>query len=83
MQFHANYFKEINKYLAPHFLYDSIGNIQDIKQPLLISPADQSILMSYFWKMDANRVTTLDFYAKIRQHITDLQQQIQEEITKD
>lgn len=50
-----NYFEKINTVLAPHFIYDSIGNITGIRQPLNLKNEEKNIVKSYLWKLQVNR----------------------------
>lgn len=52
MQFQKNYFKEINKYIAPYFQYDEKGNIVKIETPLMLDESDKKILKSYLLKIE-------------------------------
>lgn len=79
-QFHANYFKEINDVLAPNFVFDEKGNIVDFKQNVKISEKDRNILLSYFWKINANRLFLKEHYKDIRKNILKVIDRIDKEI---
>ena len=77
MQFHENYFKEINSFIAPNFQYGEKGNILGFKQPINLSEKDRKILFSYFWEIDANRKFVLSFYEQIDTNIKALKKRIE------
>lgn len=72
MQFQENYFKEINAYLAPNFTFDEKGNIVGIDLPLNLPASEKKILLSYLWKIQANRNFILYFYADVENKINQL-----------
>lgn len=80
MQFHKNYFKEINQILSPHFVYDEKGDIINIETPLTLNKIEKNILMSYLLKIEFNRRFTLKFYQKVENKIQDLEQRITKEL---
>jgi len=80
MQFHENYFKELNQHIAPSLQYDSTGSIVGLQQPTNINEKDKKILLSYLWKVDANRKFLLTFYTQIEEKINALKAQIVEEL---
>lgn len=80
MQFHRTYFKEINKMLAPNFIFDVNGNIIKVKTPILLSEADKNVMLSYLVKIQINRLTILSFYDKVKKHIKDLEIRIDQEL---
>jgi len=79
MQFHENYYKEINDFISPNFNYDEKGNITGIEQPINLSKEDKKRLLSYLWKIDANRNFALGFYEQIENNIKELKKKIDEE----
>lgn len=78
MQFHENYFKEINDYLAPYFQYGPNGNIIGMSLPIEKSLKEQNKILSYFWKIRENRAFILDFYAQIELDINSLIKKIEQ-----
>lgn len=80
LQFHKNYFKDFNRILSPHFQFDSIGKIQTIKTPIVLSPKDQNLLLSYLWKINLNRQFILTIYADVKKKIGLLKKSIDKEI---
>ncbi len=79
MQFHQNYYKEINELISPNFQYDTKGNIIGIAQPINLSIGDRNRLLSYLWRIDANRNFTLGFYDQIEKSVEKLRKKIEEE----
>ena len=79
MQFHENYYKEINDFISPNFQYDEKGNIIGIEQPINLSKDDKNKLLSYLWKIDANRNFILGFYEQIKKNIKELKKKIEKE----
>lgn len=82
LQFQENYFKEINGVIAPHFSYDQKGNIIGMELPLTLSTAERNILLSYLWKIQANRNFILQSYDEIERKITELREMIEDELDK-
>jgi len=79
MQFTENYYKDINNFIAPNFQYNENGDIVGIKQPLHLNEEDKNILLSYLWKIDANRNFVLAFYDDIEKNILALKDKIENE----
>ncbi len=79
MQFHENFYKEINNFIAPNFQFDEKGNIVGIEQPISIAKEDKNKLLSYLWKIDANRHFALAFYQQIENNIQKLRKDIEKE----
>ena len=79
-QFQENYFLEINRLLAPHFVFDAVGNIVDIEMPLRISEEERKILLAYLWKIQINRRFILYYYASMEEKIQAIRKRIQAEL---
>ncbi len=62
MQFHENYFYEVNEILSPAFKLDSSGNLSGINLPLDLQEIDQKSLSISLWKIQLNRSFILHFY---------------------
>lgn len=77
MQYQENYFKEINKKVAPNFKFDEKGNLVDMDLPLQISKADKNILKSYLWKIEVNRRFVVRFYDQSEEKVTQLKEKIE------
>lgn len=76
MQYHKNYFNEINEILAPNLIFDEKGNLISITTPLELDPMKQNIMLSYLMKIELNRTMVLSFYQKTEEKIKDLEVQI-------
>lgn len=80
MQYHENYFKEINDKIAPNFKFDDKGNLIGLKLPLEIDKEEKNILLSYLWKIQANRYFLLQYYSKTEEKLIRLQKKIKESL---
>ncbi|MFY0627440.1 MAG: hypothetical protein JXR07_14155 [Reichenbachiella sp.] len=80
MQFQENYFFEINKSLAPYFLFDDKKEVVGIDLPLKFSGTEENTLLLYLWKIQRNRVYILDYYSEVENKISKIQFQINEEL---
>lgn len=76
MQFHQSYHNEMSRYLAPNFQYDAKGSIVGLDQPLQLNEKDQNRLLSYLWKIEANRRFLLSYYSNIKKNIEALKKRI-------
>lgn len=79
MQFQQNYYKEINSYISPYFVFDTIGNISKIKTPLRLKPEERNIFLTYLWKIQINRNYILQYYSDMEKKINELIEQIKKE----
>ncbi len=79
MQFQRNYFKEINSYLAPSFMFDEKGHIVNIDLPLNLSESERKIMLTYLWKIQVNRNVMLGFYSDIEDKVNDVLKKIEKE----
>jgi hypothetical protein len=82
MQFHKNYFKEINEELAPHFNIDNDGDITGINLPLKIQENKKNKLLVYLWKIQINRLFILQYYSDIKKKVNELRDNIKIEIER-
>lgn len=80
MQFHKNYFKEINQSLAPNFKIDPNGSIIGIDSPLNIQENEQKKLLLYLWKIQTNRMFIIKAYLGIEKKINKVRENITAEI---
>jgi hypothetical protein len=78
MQFHENYYKEINEELAPNFNIDENGNITGIDLPLKIQKNTKNKLLLYLWKIKTSRVFILQYYTEIEKKINEVRENIKE-----
>ncbi len=82
MQFQESYFKEINGYLAPSFIFDEKGNMTKIDLPLKLSASEKNILLSYLWKIQLNRNFILYFYSDIENKVNEVLVRIEKNQTR-
>jgi len=75
-RFTENYFHRINDAIAPHFYYDSTGNISGIQLPVKIAENERKILKSYFWKIATTKSIRLNSDRSLKQKIGRLRQAI-------
>ena len=80
LQFQENYFKEINRFLAPKFQFDAKGDISGLKLPIKINKSDKNLLLSYLWKIQLNRRFALRYYSEVEGKISALRKEIEEEL---
>jgi len=80
LQFQENYFYEINKLIAPYFIFNSMGNISGIEQPLKINKSERNILLSYLWKIQLNRRFILLSYSEVEVKINKISTAIKKEL---
>jgi hypothetical protein len=50
--------------------------------PLSLSEAEKRILLSYLWKIRANRYFMLSYYTEVQQRIGELQDLIRQELAR-
>lgn len=77
MQFHKNYYKEINEILAPYLVFDNQGKLMDLNRPVQLSVADKNKLLSHFMKIEFNRNMILALYQKTELVLLNLKNQIE------
>lgn len=82
MQYQKNYFENINKKIAPHFKFNDEGVPIGLNLPLDISEAEKNVLLSYLWKMQANRRFLLYYYALTEKKLIALQKKIEKNLNK-
>mgnify|MGYP006266713401 CR=1 FL=1 len=82
LQFQENYFAEINRAVAPHFVYDAQGDIVDMDLPITLPEPERKILLSYLWKIEFNRKFIMYFYDEVNEKIDALQLEIEAELTR-
>lgn len=80
MQFQRSYFKEINNFLAPYFIYDAKGAIIDIERPINLKKEDKNLLLSYLIKIEFNRKYVLHFYNQLEEKVKKLKARIAKEL---
>ncbi len=79
LQFQRNYFREINKIIAPRLRFDREGEIVGMELPMKLSKEEKNIFLSYLWRIKAGRKFILLFYENVIKEIKSLQKMIREE----
>ena len=82
LQFQANYFQDINQFVAPHLEFDALGDITNLNLPLKLSQEEKQIFLSYLSKIEFNRRWILVYYEELKQKITQLRQEIEAELAQ-
>lgn len=82
MQFQRNYFKDFNEIISPFFIFDSKGNIKNIEVPVDINKNQKNLLLTYLYKIKANRIFILQFYSQIENNTKMLIKNIAKELSK-
>lgn len=80
-QYNDNYFKTVNDLLAEKMVFDSLGKLIEIQQPIVLSDKERNILMSYFWRMESNREYRLKYYRIVEEAVEKLIELIDAEIS--
>jgi hypothetical protein len=80
MQFQENYFNEINLFIAPDMEFDSNNNFSGLRTPLKLETDEKKLLLTYLWKIRANRYFVLQYYAEVEQKVDSLRAQIAREL---
>ena len=80
MQFHENYFKEINKSIVPNFNFDENNMVSGANLPLKMPIEEKRIILMYLSKIQGNRNFIMNFYSQIEEKIVEVQKNINQEI---
>lgn len=81
MQYQVSFFHEINNILAPHLIFNEEGNLKGIELPLEISASEKKLLLSYLWKIEANRQFIMHYYyVDIEKKVNDVLTRIEQEL---
>ncbi len=80
MQFHENYFQQINEGFAANFQFDSLNNFSGINQPLIIEEDKKKELLLCLWKIHQNRTFILKIYEGMEEKVKEVQKAILSEI---
>ncbi len=80
MQFHQNYFREINDELAPIFQFDSKQRITGVSSPVNFEENQKKKVLLYLWKIEVNRNFILQYYSEIEKKIDQVHENILNEI---
>jgi len=82
MNFHDNYFKEINNQISPNLIFNKSGEIESIQLPLNVTETQQKKILSYLWKIKNDRIFILSIYTKVLENLLQLQSNIERIKTK-
>ena len=77
MQFHENYFKEINEEIAQNLNIDENGNIIGVDLPLKIQEKVKNKLLLYLREIRTNRVFILTYYKELEKKINEVRENIE------
>ncbi|MCB9185554.1 MAG: hypothetical protein H6601_02270 [Flavobacteriales bacterium] len=80
LQFQENYFKEINYTLSQHFQFNENGNIIGITTPMKVDAEKEKLLLTYIWKIKANRNFILPIYSNVKAKVEAIRADIEKEI---
>jgi len=80
LQFQANYFKAINRAIAPHFVLDDKLNPAGLRRPVKLPEDQKKILLAYLWKIKINRNFILKFYQEVKTKVEETKRAIKEEV---
>lgn len=80
MQFHENYFPQINQALGPDIQFNEADGPWGINLPLSLSESEKNVLWLYLWRMQLNRQFILNYYNEIEAKIDRVHQNILKEI---
>lgn len=65
MQFHTNYYKELNNIISLHFDFDQLGVIKRVNVPINIDKEEKNTFLTYLWKIETNRKFILSYYSEV------------------
>lgn len=75
-QFHQNYYHKINETLAKGFVFTPEGKIVGIDTTKKIEENEKRLVLSYLWKIKANRTFTLAQYEVAKLKVEELSKSI-------
>lgn len=80
LQFQENYFKEINNSISRNLQFNEDKLITGINLPLNIGQDEEKTILTYLWKIQANRNFILQYYSEVESKIEKLRTEIKKEI---
>lgn len=80
LQFHENYFKDINNAFSQNLQFNEDKQITGIELPLNIGQKEEKLLLTYLWKIQSNRNFILQYYSEVEEKIELLRTEIRKEI---
>lgn len=78
-QYHRTHYKTINEILTPYMIFDSDGNLIEIKQPSQISITQKNALLNALWSISMNRTFCIRNYKAVQEKIKELMDRIDKE----
>ncbi len=82
LQFQENYFQEINNSISQNFQFNEDKQIIGINTPLKLEPDKEKIILTYLWKIQANRNFILQYYSEVKRKIEKLRIEIKNELKR-
>ena len=80
MQFHRNYYQDINRIISPYFIINDEKNLVGMDLSLELSIEDEKLLLSHLWRIVNNRSFVLQYYIDVESKIVELRKDIQKEL---
>lgn len=80
MRTYSNYYRPINDMLSKYMVFDTNGQLIEIKQPLDLPETKKKEILSYLWRIEYNRKYKLGRYSLIQEKMKALIQHIEEEL---
>ena len=77
-QFQKNYFHKINDILAPYLLFHENIHLSGIRSPLQLSERERNLILSYLFKIEANRRLILSYYPDVQENIQKVREAIED-----
>ncbi len=82
LQLQENYFKEINEPISRNLKFNEDKLIIGINLPLNIGQDEEKTILTYLWKIQANRNFILQYYSEVEGKIENLRAEIRKEIKR-
>jgi hypothetical protein len=80
LQFHENYFKEINYILSQNLQFNQDKQITGINIPLELEKDKEKLILTYLWQIQSNRNFILRYYNEVENKIKELKSKIENEL---
>ena len=80
LQFQENYFAEINSSISQNLQFNDDKLITGINVPLELEPTKEKIILTFLWKIQANRSFILSIYYEVEGKIKNLRTEIENEL---
>jgi len=82
LQFHENYFKEINYALSQNLQINKDKQITGINIPLELENDKEKLILTYLWQIQFNRKFILQYYNEVEKKIKELKSKIKNELKR-